>query len=149
MEQIIEAFGIDQRLIIIQIINFAILMAALGYFLYKPVLKLLADREAKIAQGLKDAEAAATAKAEADAEKQTIVAAAHEEATAVGNRAKVAADRKAEEIVAAAQAKASELVKSAEARGEAAMAQALKESEKEVAKLAILATEKMLREAAK
>jgi F0F1-type ATP synthase membrane subunit b/b' len=56
MEEIIHAFGIDQRLIIIQIVNFAILAGALGYFLYTPVLRLLREREEKIAQGLKDAE---------------------------------------------------------------------------------------------
>lgn len=149
MEQIIEAFGIDQRLIIIQIINFAILMAALGYFLYKPVLKLLADREAKIAQGLKDAEAAAVAKTEADAEKAAVLAAAHKDAEAVHERAKAAADATANDIVSGANAKAAELMKAAEVKGEALKAQALKESEKEVAQLAILATEKMLREATK
>jgi F-type H+-transporting ATPase subunit b len=148
MEQIIEAFGIDHRLIIIQIVNFAILAGALGYFLYTPILKLLRDREEKIAQGLKDAEAAAAAKTAADAEKQTVLAAAHKEAEAVNERAKVAADAKATEIVATAQDKAAELLKSAEAKGEAAKQAALKESENEIAKLAVLATEKMLREQA-
>ena len=146
MEEIIHAFGIDHRLIIIQIVNFAILAGALGYFLYTPVLKLLREREEKIAQGLKDAEEAATAKTTAEAEKQTVLAAAHKEAEAVGERAKTAADAKSAEIVAAAQDKAAELMKSAEAKGEAMKAQALKESESEVAKLAILAAEKVLRE---
>jgi F0F1-type ATP synthase membrane subunit b/b' len=50
MEAIVEAFGIDAHLIIVQIVNFAILMAALGYFLYTPILNLLRDREEKIAQ---------------------------------------------------------------------------------------------------
>jgi F-type H+-transporting ATPase subunit b len=148
MEEIIHAFGIDQRLIIIQIVNFAILAGALGYFLYTPILKLLREREEKIAQGLKDAEAAAAAKTAADAEKQTVLTAAHKEAEAVNERAKVAADAKATEIVAAAQDKAAELLKSAEAKGEAAKQAALKESENEIAKLAILATEKLLREQA-
>lgn len=146
MEQIIEAFGIDQRLIIIQIINFAILAAALGYFLYTPVLKLLREREEKIERGLKDAEEAAAAKTAAEAEKQTVLAAAHKEAEAVGERAKTAAEVKAAEIVAAAQEKAAELVKSAEAKGEAMKSHVIKESESEVAKLAILAAEKVLRE---
>jgi F-type H+-transporting ATPase subunit b len=78
--------------------------------------------------------------------KKTVLAAAHKEAEAVGERAKTAADTKAAEIVAAAQDKAAELMKSAEAKGEAMKAQALKESESEVAKLAILAAEKVLRE---
>jgi F-type H+-transporting ATPase subunit b len=146
MDEIINAFGIDTRLIIIQIVNFAILMGVLGYFLYRPVLKLLREREEKIATGLKDAELAALAKAEADTEKQAVLAAAHTEAGAVATRAKVAAETKATEILSEAEAKAAYLIREAELRGEQAKALAKKESEKAVAELAVLAAEKILRE---
>ncbi len=148
MDQIIHAFGIDVRLIIIQIINFTVLMVALGYFLYKPVLKMLADREAKIAQGLKDAEDAAKAKDEAGVEKQVILAAAHADAAEVANRAKKAAEVKASEIVGEAEAKAASVLAEAEAKRELIKEQARKESEKEIAQVAILAAEKVLRERA-
>lgn len=145
MDEIINAFGIDGRLIIIQIVNFAILMAALGYFLYRPVLKLLREREEKIAQGLKDAEQAAVARAEADAEKQVILTGAHADAVAVTTRAKSAAVVTASEVLAVAEVKANELLRQAELRSEQLRAQALSESDKEIAKLAMLATEKLLR----
>lgn len=148
MDAIIDAFGLDLKLIIIQIINFGILMAALVYFLYKPVLNLLKDRADKIEQGLKDAEAAAAAKVAADAEKQAVLSAAHQEAAAVSERAKVAAETKASEILAVAEDKAADLVKNAEAKGESLKAEAIKESERAVAEMAILATEKILRERA-
>ncbi len=145
MDEIINAFGIDVRLIIIQIVNFAILMAALGYFLYRPVLKLLREREEKISQGLKDAELAALARAEADAERQVILTGAHADAAAVATRAKSAADVTASEVLAVAEGKAAELLKQAELRSEQLRAQALAESDKEIAQLAMLATEKLLR----
>ncbi len=148
MDEIINAFGIDTRLIIIQIINFAILMAALGYFLYTPVLKLLREREEKIAEGLRDAELAKAAKAEAESEKQGVLAAAHRDAAAVSARATDTAARQASEIVESAQAKAAQLIKDAEVKGEQARKAAILESEKEVAKLAVLAAEKILRERA-
>ncbi|MBT9167966.1 MAG: ATP synthase subunit b, sodium ion specific [Syntrophomonadaceae bacterium] len=148
MDEIINAFGIDVRLIIIQIVNFTILMVALGYFLYKPILKLLKEREEKIAQGIKDAELAASAKAEADSEKQVVLSAAHGEASAIASRAKTAAEAKTADILSAAQAKATQVLKEAEAKSEQLKKQALAESEKEVAELAILATEKVLREKA-
>jgi F-type H+-transporting ATPase subunit b len=148
MEDIIHAFGIDQRLIIIQIVNFALLAAALGYFLYKPVLKLLAEREEKIAQGLKDAELAAMAKSEADKEKQVVLTLAHQESAAIAERAKAVADTQAGEIVSDAQVKAAALLKDAEAKGEMLKQEALSKSEKEIAQLAMLATEKLLREKA-
>lgn len=146
MDAIIDAFGLDLRLIIIQIINFGILLAALVYFLYRPILNLLKERAEKIEQGLKDAAAAAEAKTAADAEKQVVLSAAHAEAEAVGARAKAAAAAKVGQIVDEAQAKAAQIVSSAEATGEALRAKALKDSEKEVAQLALLAAEKILRE---
>lgn len=145
MDQIISAFGIDAKLIIIQLINFGILMVALGYFLYKPILRILDERAEKIAQGLKDAEAAAAAKAEADVEKQTILTGAHHEAGEVAKRAKAAADATAAGIVSGAQDKAAAVLADAEAKREQIKAAALKESEKEIASLAVLAAEKVLR----
>jgi F-type H+-transporting ATPase subunit b len=148
MDQIIHAFGIDTRLIIIQLVNFGLLMFVLGYFLYKPVLKVLADREAKIAQGLKDAEDAAKAKSEAGIEKQAILSSAHADAASVAERAKKAAEEKASEIVGNAENKAATVVAEAEAKRELIKEQARKESEKEIAEIAILAAEKILKEKA-
>jgi len=148
MDEIINAFGIDARLIIIQLVNFGILMVALGYFLYKPILRILKEREEKISQGLLDAEAAAQAKAEAGEEKQTILTTAHLEAGEVAKRAKTAADTAAAEIMAAAQVKAGAVLSDAEAKREQIKAAALKESEKEIATLAVLAAEKVLRQQA-
>lgn len=144
MEQLIQAFGIDAKLIVIQIINFFVLMAVLVYFLYKPVLKLLSDREEKITQGIKDAEAAAAAKAQAEEQKQTILSAAHAEAETVAQNAKSFADEKSEAIVAEARSKAEHVIKDAETKGAEIKTRAQKESEAEIAKLAILAAEKVL-----
>lgn len=144
MEQLIHAFGIDVKLIIVQMINFVVLLGLLSYFLYKPVLKLLADREENIAQGIKDAEAAAVAKSEADIEKQAVLSAAHTEASEINERAKTTADDKATAIVADANHKAAGIVSDATKKGEEIKARLEKESEAEVAKLAVLAAEKIL-----
>ena len=146
MDQLIQAFGIDAKLIIVQVFNFGILMVALTYFLYKPVLNMLASREEKIAQGIKDAEDAARAKASADEEKKEILATANKDAEVVAANAKQYADEKATSIVANAQTKAEGIVKDAEGKGEEIKAQAHKESEAEIAKVAVLAAEKVLKE---
>lgn len=146
MEQLIHAFGIDARLITIQVVNFGILMALLSYFLYKPVLKVLAERQEKIAQGVKDAEEAGKAKAEAAEEKKVIVSAANKEAEAMTARATEHAASKSEQILADAHKKAEQVIRDAGDRGSEMKAQALKESEAEIAKLAILAAEKVLKE---
>ena len=146
MENIITAFGIDVRLIIVQIINFTILMVALGYFLYTPILNLLREREEKIATGIKDAEAAAVAKASAEVEKAAVLTEAHQAAAEVNTRAKAAADVTAAEIVRAAEAVAAAAKAKAVVDAEQLKAAAIKASEAEIAKTAILAAEKILRE---
>jgi F-type H+-transporting ATPase subunit b len=145
MEQLINAFGIDTRLILMQVVNFGLLMAALTYFLYKPVLKLLAEREIKIAKGISDAEAAEVARASAEEEKKGIIAAANKDAEAMEQRATEHATHKADQIVIDAQKKAEQVIKDAGERGSEMRAQALKESEAEIAKLAVLAAEKVLK----
>lgn len=146
MESLIDAFGIDAKLIIVQILNFVVLAAALSYLLYKPVLKILDEREAKIRQGLADAEAAGRARSEADDERKRVLEAAHREAGEVAERAASHAKEEAGAIVASAEEKAAAIVARAEERGEEAKARALAESEAEVARLAILVAEKVLRE---
>jgi F-type H+-transporting ATPase subunit b len=146
MEAIIAAFGIDVHLIVVQIINFTILMVALGYFLYTPVLNLLHEREEKIAAGIKDAEAAATAKASAEVEKAAVLTEAHHAAAEVNARAKVTAEVAAAEIVAAAETAAHAAKAKAVVEAEQLKAAAIKASEAEIAKTAILAAEKILRE---
>lgn len=146
MEQLISAFGIDARLILLQVVNFGLLMAVLSYLLYKPVLKVLAERQEKIAKGIKDAEEAGVAMAQATEEKRGIIAAANKEAEAMAARAKDHAVVKGDELVAQAQVKAEQIAKEALLRSEEMKAAALKESEAEIAKLAVLAAEKVLKE---
>jgi len=148
MEQLIHAFGIDIKLITVQIINFVLLLGILSYFLYKPVLKLLDEREEKIKQGILDAESAATAKAEAGKEKQAIVSEANKTAEAVVAKSEVHAKEKAADIVTSAEDKAAGIVKSAESAGNEIKDKARAESEAEIAKLAVLAAERVLRKEA-
>ena len=144
MEQLLHAFGIDVKLIAVQIINFVVLAGALSYFLYKPVLKLLHDREETVKKGIADAEEAAQAKAHALEEKQAVLAAAQSEAQAVAQRAVAFAQEKESVIISQAEIKASDVIKDAEAKSVLLKEQALKESEAEIAKLAILAAQKIL-----
>lgn len=146
MQEIISAFGIDSKLIVVQIVNFSLLLGLLWYFLYTPLLKLLSDRQEKIQKGVEDAEKAAQSREDASTEKKAVLSEAHKEAEAIDARAKTHADEKAAGIIAEAQDKAVGVVANATAKGEELKVQARKESEAEIAKLAILAAEKVLQE---
>lgn len=144
MQEILHAFGIDWRLIVIQIFNFGLLLAVLWYFLYTPVLKLLAEREAKITKGVEDAENAAKALLSADAEKNQILKGAHAEASQVVSRGAQHAEEKGKVMLAETSEKIARELANAKATADEIKAQALKESEAEIAKLAILGAEKVL-----
>ena len=144
MQEIIHAFGIDGRLIVIQMINFALLAGALWYFLYTPVLKMISEREEKIKKGVEDAESAAKALSEADAEKTAILKNAHGEAGQIVARGTQHAEEKAKALHAEAAEKAVRQLEVAKAQAEDLRMKALKESEAEIAKVAILGAEKIL-----
>lgn len=146
MEAILHTFGIDVRLIIIQIVNFALLAVALWYFLYTPVLNLLREREERIKRGVEDAEAAKEKLARADEERREVVSAAHKEAEEVAARAKEFADERSKEILAAAEDKAAQTIDDAQKKRQELKEAAIRESEAEVAKLAVLAAERVIRE---
>lgn len=146
MGEILTAFGIDWKLISIQIFNFTILAVLLWYFLYTPILNLLSEREQKIRQGIEDAEAAARAKDETEKDRGVVLSNAEAEAESVLKRSHELAGAKANEIVKDAEGHAADIIADAMARAEVAKQTARKESEAEVVRLAVLAAEKILRE---
>lgn len=148
MESLIHAFGIDARLIIIQVINFVVLAGALSYLLYKPVLRMLNDREEKIRRGLDDAAAAAASRADAEDARKEVLAAAHQEAADVTARARTHAKEIGSEATLKAETTAASIIEEAKAKGAEIARRAQAESEAEIAKLAVLAAEKVLRQRA-
>lgn len=145
MEQLFDAFGIDWKLLIAQAINFGVLLAVLTYLLYKPVLKTLDERSALIKKGVVDAEEATKKLEEADDTAKARLQEAEGEAEGLVARARDEAGSERSRIVKEAETRASHIEKDAEARAKEAKEQALKESEREIARLAILAAEKAIR----
>src|SRR3989338_8403577 len=146
MSELFAAFGINWQLLIVQAINFGFLLFVLWYFLYTPLLKLIDDRQKKIAEGVRTAEAADMKLADAKTESKRIVGGAAREAETLVASARSRADEKGNEIVKAAEARAGDVLKEAQARAEEAKRMALAESSKEIARAAMLAAEKILRE---
>ncbi len=146
MEEIIHAFGVDARLILIQVVNFLVLMTVLGYFLYTPILNLLKERAEKVAKGIADAEAAEEARLNAEAEKKQVLTDAHAAASEVALRAKEAAAEKTEALIADAEARAGQIIVDAEQNAKRLHTEATKAAEADIAKAAMLAAEKILRE---
>jgi F-type H+-transporting ATPase subunit b len=58
VNQFFEQFGLDWKLFLSQLINFALILLLLRVFVYKPVLKMLKERQKKIQEGLDKAKEA-------------------------------------------------------------------------------------------
>jgi F-type H+-transporting ATPase subunit b len=148
MDQIINTFGIDYRLIAIQIFNFVLLLAVLSYFLYTPVLKMLDERKKLIAKGVADAHDAALSKGNASKEKDAVLKQAVAEAGDIVKRGEEAAGREASTIVKDAHEQSSRIVADGEKKAQALADSIKAKSEAEIAKIAVLAAEKILKERA-
>lgn len=144
MSALFAAFGVNWHLLVIQAVNFVLLLVVLSYFLYKPVLKIIDERQKKIAEGVRTAEEASHRLAEAKEESEGIVGAAARDAEALALTARARADERGHEIVKAAESKADALMKDASVRAQEAQRQAMLESQREIARAAMLAAEKIL-----
>ncbi len=144
MESILSTFGIDWRLLVINAINFGLLLGVLWYFLYAPVMQMLELRRTKVAEGVAAAAAAEERLREIEASRQTKLAEAGKEADAVLSAARAAGTQKEREMLERAQAAAESVRKEGEAAAAELKNQALAESKRESAKLIVLGVEKML-----
>ena len=140
-----DAFGVDLPKLLFQVINFLLLLYLLNRFLFKPVLKLLDEREARIKKGLEDAEAAAHDRELARAEREEALNEARKEAQAMVARAnKIAEDSRAE-ILADAKAQADKVAARAREEITAEKEKAMAELRSTVADLALQAAGRLVR----
>jgi F-type H+-transporting ATPase subunit b len=136
--------SLDKSLII-QLLNFLILLAILYRLLYKPLLAKLEERSAAIKTSLEAAEAARAAAAKQQEENAERLRAAYAEAQSIRATAlKEAADEQ-RKLVEAAQREARQLVESAKAQTDADIRRAREELRREVSEIAIAVAEKLVR----
>ena len=91
VQQIANTFGVDWPHLLSQIISFAIVCLLLQRFAYKPIVKLLEERRAQIAEGIAEREKIRNELAQAQARRQEIIVNADAEASALVEEAHTAA----------------------------------------------------------
>jgi len=92
--------------LLFQIVNFGILIFLLNRFLYRPILKIVEQRNKKIEDSLKAAEATLKEKEKISELKKQVVAEAEKEAAKIVEAAKHQADLSGKQILSDAQAEA-------------------------------------------
>ena len=136
--------SLDKSLIV-QAVNFVILLLILKRILYKPFLAKMEERTQAIQKSLEEAQAARTQATRQQEENEARLRAAHAEAAAIRTQAlKEAADEQ-RRLVEAARAESQRLVETAKAQMDADVRRAREELRREVADLATAVAEKLVR----
>jgi len=144
--EILAVFGINWKILLIQMFNFGIVLLLLRRFLYRPLMNMLDERNAKLKRGLEDAASAAREREAIAVEKTEIVSAARAEGNAIVEGVRKDALERERTLLREAEEKSVAILVEAKARAEEERTHILRESEKEVARMAVLAAEKILRE---
>jgi F-type H+-transporting ATPase subunit b len=108
-----EGLGINPGYLIVQIAALIILVILMKGYAYGPIIRVLEERQQRIAKGLEDARQAAIARENADADAKKILEAARAEASQIRADAAVEAEKTASGILAKASEDAKKLVASA------------------------------------
>ncbi len=98
--KLITALGLDLRILLAQLVNFAILIFVLWRFAYKPIFNILEERRKKVEKGIEDSEEASRRLSEADIHKKQVIAEARQEANNIIEEAKKKAEIRYQEIIA-------------------------------------------------
>ncbi len=138
--------SIQPTTIAFQALNFIILLVVLNAILYKPLTKLLSEREKKIKDGVENAEKAEGMLKESNIIRQDMIRTANADSQNILEKARKAGEEVKTGIIAEAQSEANKIVKSGHTIVEAEKAKAMQEVKQTAVNAIIMAAEKLLKE---
>jgi len=141
-----DKLGISLPLLLAFVINFIILLALLGKFLYKPVLKMLDERAQKVKESMEWAESIKRDYEQAKAEVQKQIEKGRQEAQGIIAQAFQTGEALKEEARKEASDQAKAIVEKARLQLEAERDKMVEDLRKEFVSLLILASEKVIRQ---
>ena len=140
----LELISLDVWHIVASILNLLLLTLILKHFLFKPVQKMLAERQGQVDRLYKEAEDSRASAEKDKAMYSEKLAGAVEEAEGIVRSAAQRADRQSDEILADANRRAAETVKRAEEEIEQAKKKAMDELKNEVADISVQIAENVV-----
>lgn len=143
---VLKTLGIDGWNFLLHTINFLVLIFLLSRFLYRPVVGMLDERSRRIEESLAAAERARAEVAQADREREELLANTRREIQEMLTQSQQIADRIQSEARAAAQQESQRIVERARQEADAERQQAMIELRREVATLAVQAAERVVRQ---
>jgi F-type H+-transporting ATPase subunit b len=143
----LDALGINLGLLVSQIFNFALLAVLLYFVAYKPILRMLDERSARIKKGLEDAEAASRRAAEMEQEFDQRMAEARKEGQEIIAQATQMSEKARQDILDKAREEARVQIDKAKDEIARERELAMADLRQQVAELSLSISEKVIGEA--
>lgn len=144
--KLITALGLDLRILLAQLVNFAILVFVLWRFAYKPVFNILEERRKRVEKGIEDSEEAGRRLSEADVHKKQVIAEARQEANGIIEEAKKKAEIRYQEIIAKSRSDIQTIIEDEKAKIAVERSNAMRDIKAEATEMISLALSKILEE---
>lgn len=142
--EMLAKLGIDWKLLIAQLVNFAILLAILYKFVYKPLLAFLEKREAMIAKSVEDAQAIERRLKETEKASAEALVQARIEASKVLEEAEKVAEERRRQAIEKTKGDVAQIVEQTRAMLKGEKETMIQEAKAEIAHIVVLATERVL-----
>lgn len=139
-----DKLGLNLTSLVAQLINFTILLVVLRLFAYKPILRMLDSRTARIKEGLALAEKAREDAAKGEQEMKAQLNAARQEGQNVLAQAAKLGEQVKEEARVGAKLEAEALMAKAQAEAKREREKTIDELRREFSDIAVLAAEKVI-----
>ncbi len=142
-----EALGLSAKMLITQIVNFAVLLGVLWMLLYKPILNALQQRQEKIRESLAQADAMRQEAKSTEQRFEQELQKARREGQEIIARAQEMAEKVRQETLEQARQEAQQILDKAREEIEYDRKQAMAELQQQVAALSLLVSQKVIGEA--
>ena len=146
MNELISNFGIDWKIFSAEVVNFLVIIFVLYYFVFRKISITLSERQKTIIDGIEKSKSAETKLEEAGKKAEEIIRDSRVNASEKINQAIDSASDKKKEILDEAKKEKQNILDDASKKAEAKKEDIIKGADAEIAKLAILAAEKILKE---
>lgn len=143
---VISMLGINWKLLIAQLVNFAIVLFVLWKWVFTPLSQKLAERSARIEKSLAEADDINRMHRSAEEEKAEVIRAARQEASSIVTAAESSANKVKEEIITEAKRQSQKVLDDSKKEMKAQQEAMLQSVRAEAAVLITSATEKILGE---
>lgn len=144
MDSFISTFHIDWKIIIAQVINFAVVLFVLQLLALKPLKKLMRERSEKIESGLNDAKTNAELLINTKKEYDAVLSNARTEAHIIFQESKKEAEAKKIEMIEKTKDEVNNMILNGKKMLESEKIKIIEEAKQEIVSLVVKATEKLL-----